>query len=210
MNIDAFILVGGKSSRLGRDKAMLPFDGTTLVERTAATIRKALPPSRITLVAANDTQLATSLALTHHLPLIFDIYKDRGPLGAVHAALCYARTDWAFIIACDFPFVSSDLLVHLTSFISNETDAIAPVQPDGNVQPLCSLWRVDPCLPAFAEILQENRRPPPVRKVMEQLRTRFVRFDKLKILAGAGNFFLNVNTPAELRAASALLDNLSA
>src|SRR5687767_13147461 len=112
MNVDAFILVGGSSKRMGRDKATLDFAGKTLVERTAATVRRVFPFSRITLVATDAGQADETL------PVILDVHKARGPIGAIHAALESAQTEWALILACDLPFVSDVLLLHLFKFVS--------------------------------------------------------------------------------------------
>jgi len=54
MEIDAFILIGGRSSRFGHDKSTVMIEGQTLIERTAETVSKAIPSARITLVAASD------------------------------------------------------------------------------------------------------------------------------------------------------------
>ncbi len=200
MDIEAFILVGGKSSRFGRDKATFLFEGTTLAERTAETIQNAFPSAVITLVADDDPQFSESLG--QRFPFIFDIHKGRGPLGAIHAALAHAPTEWAFIVACDFPYISSDMLLRLAGLISSETDAIVPVQPDQKIQPLCGFWRVEPSLNRVAEILELDKPTPPIKAVFEQLRATFVSFDELKDLPASDKFFVNVNRPSDLEAAS--------
>jgi molybdopterin-guanine dinucleotide biosynthesis protein A len=201
MEIDAFILVGGRSRRFGEDKASLQFKGESLIGRTAATIQKAVSPPRITLVAANAEQL---VSLSTTLPFVFDIYRGRGPFGAVHAALANSRVDWAFIVACDFPFISCELIHRLAGLISEDIDAVAPVQPDGKTQPLCALYRAKPCLAAVEEFLARDCPSPPVRAILEQVRTRFVQFDELVYLPGSANFFLNMNTPEDYETAIGL------
>lgn len=208
MDIDAFILVGGKSRRFGRDKATFPFEGTTLAERTAATIRNAFPSAGITLVAADEAQFSASLGLVQRFPFIFDIHKGRGPLGAIHAALAHSRAAWAFIIACDFPYVSSELLLRLAGLISSETDAIVPVQPDQRVQPLCCLWGVGECLNTVAEILELNKATPPVKAVFEHVRMRLVPFAELADLPGADRFFININNQSDYISSQRLVFDL--
>src|SRR6476659_6598378 len=105
---EAFILIGGRSSRLGTDKAFVELDGMTLAERAVANVQRGLSPQRITMVAGSSTQFATE-AIIADVPFIFDLYEGRGPLGGLHSALAYARTPWIFVLACDYPFVSTAL-----------------------------------------------------------------------------------------------------
>lgn len=198
MDIDTFILIGGRSTRMGRAKATLELAGHTLTERTSATVHRAFPTSRITLVAAAPAQADETL------PVIFDKYKNRGPIGAIHAALASAHTEWALVLACDFPFISTELLTRFADELSGNCDAVAPIQPDGNVQPLCAFYRVKSCLHVIKKPFGEKR-PPPAKWLLEQLRTIYVPFDEIAELPNSANFFLNVNTPADLARANALL-----
>ena len=93
MDIEAFILIGGRSSRFGRDKATMDFGGIPVVRRTADTIHDAISPPRITLVAANEMQLLAAAGLGLNLPFVFDVYAERGPVGGLHAAMSHARTE---------------------------------------------------------------------------------------------------------------------
>lgn len=199
MNLESFILIGGNSVRFGSDKALLKIDGQPLLQRTAETIKTALPAARITLVTSGPEQF---LGLNSALPFIFDLYPGRGPLGGLHAALAYARTDWIFVTACDYPFISADLIQHLERQISDDLDAVAPVQPDGRVQPLCAFYRIRPCLAVAEEFLTNNRPSPPLRAILDRVLTRLVPFEEIADLPNAENFFLNVNTPDNLELAA--------
>ncbi len=199
MDIDAFILVGGRSSRFGIDKANIHFDGKPLLERTVQTIKTALDPKRITLVAATEPQLQLSL------PFVYDIHQKRGPFGAVHAALASAQTDWAFIIACDFPFVSADLIERLAAKIAENTDAVAPIQSDGRIQPLVALYRVKSVLKFVDETLTNNQSSPPVKVIFEQVRPTLVPFETFADIPNSRDIFLNLNTPADLLRANEIV-----
>jgi molybdenum cofactor guanylyltransferase len=203
VKVDVFILIGGRSRRMGRDKATLEFAGETLVERTAATVGRAFPSSRITLVAADAGQAHETF------PAIFDVYKDRGPFGAIHAALATAQTEWVLILACDLPFVSDSLLLHLSSFVMGDVDAIVPLQEDGKPQPLCAFYRVEPCLEQVGQILAEDQSTPPAKAITALVRTHFVAFDQLCELPDAETFFINVNTPDDYRRAKASVLSVS-
>ncbi len=207
MNIEAYILIGGRSSRLGRDKASVKFDGVSLAERTANTIERAISPSRTTLVAANEFQLLSLAGIELSLPFVFDLYEGRGPWAGLHAALANARSEWILVLACDLPLISVELLSLLSEMVADDLDAVVPVQPDGKVQPLCALYRVKSFLEIVERPLLTERPTPPLRAVFEEVRTRLVEFDEYKDLPGSDHFFLNMNSPADLQRATEIIEN---
>jgi len=197
--IDSFILIGGNSSRFGSPKARIEIDGQPLLKRTAETIATALPGSKVTLVASSPEQF---LGLATDLPFIFDLHAGRGPWGGLHAALAYARTEWTFVTACDYPFLSVDLLKPMAGLINCTFDAIVPTQPDGRLQPLVAFYRTKPCLAVVEEFMANNRSTPPLRAIFDRINTRKVKFDEIAHLSNAENFFTNINTPADLESAT--------
>ena len=201
--IDVFILVGGRSSRLGRAKALVELDGRTLLQRAIDVAGDALDPPRITVVAGNSLQFATQ-AIVADTPFIFDLYENRGPLGGLHAALAYARTSWIFVLACDYPLVSRELIELLAKEVANEYGAVVPEQEDGRVQPLCAFYRTAAARPVVDEILERPRAIPPLRDVVTQLSPRIVKFDAYAHLANAKSLFTNINTPDDLERARSI------
>jgi molybdopterin-guanine dinucleotide biosynthesis protein A len=200
-DLEAFILIGGKSSRMsaiGLDKALLEMGGVTLAQRAASTITAALSPKQIYFVARDESQFAAK-DLPKNFPVIYDRYKDRGAYNGLHAALSAAQSEWILVLACDYPLVSAELLKFLAELRKDTFDAIVPVQPDDRVQPLCAFYRVAPCLKVVESFLSGDEKLPPLRAVFEKIKTRFVLFDELKHLPGAGNFFLNLNTPEDMK-----------
>lgn len=205
MDLEAFILVGGRSSRmapLGLDKALLKLDGVTLAERAASTVAAALSPKEIYFVARDEKQFAAG-GLPKNIPVIYDLHKDRGAYSGLHAALSTARTEWIFALACDYPLVSAGLLKFLADLIpeliDGAFDAIVPVQADRRVQPLCAFYRADACLKVVESFLLTDKKPPPLRAVFEKVKTRFVTFEEIGHLPDAEKFFLNLNTPDDLK-----------
>ncbi len=203
--IDAFILIGGRSSRLGTDKAFVELGGETLAERSIANIRSGLSTAeRITMVAGNSTQFATE-AITTDIPFIFDLHEGRGPLGGIHAGLCYAKTAWIFVLACDYPFVSPELIQLLARKITDEFGAIVPEQHDGRLQPLCAFFQVAAAQPVVEEILRRSRMPRPMHEIVAQLNPRIVEFTEYSHLTVSETFFLNVNTGEDLERARGIV-----
>src|SRR5688572_26563855 len=153
---EAFILIGGRSSRLGIDKAFVELSGRTLLQRAIDTVRSALPSAVITAVAGSSTQFEIN-AITSEIPFIFDLHEGRGPLGGIHAALSYANAPWILVLACDYPFVSDELIDLMVEKVSDEFGAIVPEQQDGRMQPLCAFYRVDAARLVVEEIIGRPR-----------------------------------------------------
>src|SRR5688500_815062 len=129
-DIEAFILIGGRSSRLGTHKAFVNVGGRTLAQRAYDVVRRSYPDARTTMVAGNSLQFGIE-AIVMAVPFIFDLYEGRGPLGGVHAALAHAQTPWIFVLACDYPFVSADLIRLIRDRVEDKFGAIVPEQQDG-------------------------------------------------------------------------------
>ena len=197
MDIEAHILIGGRSSRLGSDKAFVEINGTSLAQRALETVRASGIASKVTFVAGSETQFAFE-ALTLDAPFIFDMVEGRGPLGGLHAALSYAQTEWIFLLACDYPFISPDLLRFLAGCISDEFGAVVLEQSDGRLQPLCALYKVEATRPVVNEIIKLPRVPPPMREIVELLTPRIVKPTEYSHLNGSGHFFSNLNTPEDM------------
>ncbi len=184
-SISGFILLGGASRLMGTDKAFLKLEGESFVERIAREIRSI--SNSVTLVGKEP---ASSLGLKQ----VKDVFPDWGALGGVHTALSECAGGWALIVACDFPLVTGELFGRLKEFREGH-DAVAPIQDDGIPQPLCTLYRVEPCLRIAEEMIRLGERKPVA--LLQSVRTRWVSFAELSTLRGANHFFDNVNTPED-------------
>jgi molybdenum cofactor guanylyltransferase len=182
-----FILAGGASSRMGRDKARLRLDGATFVARIAAALHAITPEVKIVSARPDSADL--------RLAVVPDLFLGCGALGGLHAALTDCRAIWAAVVSCDLPFVNGDLLLRLVSLATSEFDAVAPVQPDGRLQPLCALYRAQVCLACAEQLLAAGERRP--RVLLQQVRTRLVTPVELNDLPDADLLWLNINTPAD-------------
>lgn len=204
MDIEGFILTGGQSRRMGKDKSRLVLDGASFVDRIAGELSEAT--LSVTLVGrADDFRVANELRARNseretrnskpqNHKIVPDVYPDWGALGGVHTALSNCAAAWALVVACDFPFVTRQLFTRLGSF-AEDFDAVAPIQSDGIPQPLCTLYRVEPCLGRAEQFIKSGERKPIA--LLQSVRTRWVSFDELSKLAGADHFFENINTPED-------------
>jgi len=197
-SIAGFILVGGESRRMGTDKSGLTLDGQSFVDRIAGEVSGVAPS--VTIVGSNAA--ARQLKPSSNPAIVPDVYPHWGALGGVHAALaacsaqCSAQysAQWALIVACDFPFVTRDLFVRLAS-VREGFEAVAPIQSDSIPQPLCALYRVEPCLARAEELIKSGERKPIA--LLQSVNTRWVRFSELADLKYATRLFDNINTPQD-------------
>jgi molybdopterin-guanine dinucleotide biosynthesis protein A len=187
METEGFILAGGASSRMGEDKSRLSLGGRTFVESAAEALRAV--STRVSVVSSRPG------AESHGLPVVADLRFGLGALGGLHAALAACRAEWAAVVACDLPFVTGELLARLSSARSDALDAVAPLQEDGRVQPLCAFYRARACAERVEELIRTDELRP--RALLSRVRSRLVAFEELRDLEGSGRFFLNVNTPED-------------
>ncbi len=198
LDVEGFILVGGRSSRMGTDKSRLQFGGQTSVERIAAELRSVT--RRISLVGSSRAGYDPDLRI------VPDTHERWGALGGIHAALGACVSDWALIVACDLPFVTRDLCSRLLTLSQQESpDAVVPIQPDGRPQPLCALYRREPCRLEADQLIASGEHTP--RALLANVNPRWVRPAELIDLPGAENFFFNVNTPQDYERAKQICQN---
>jgi molybdopterin-guanine dinucleotide biosynthesis protein A len=196
LDVEGFILVGGRSSRMGTDKSRLQFGGRTSVGRIAAELRSITP--KISLVGQGRADFDPDLK---RIP---DTHERWGALGGIHAALSACAAGWALIVACDLPFVTRELCSRLWTLSQKDLpDAVVPIQPDGRPQPLCALYRREPCLLEAEKLIASGEHTP--RALLANVTTRWVQPEEVIDLPGAENFFFNVNTPADYEQAQQIL-----
>lgn len=183
-DIEAFILTGGASRRMGTDKSQLLIERQTFTDRISETL----------LTVTDSVTIVGRQPEESRLPSIADIYPQWGALGGLHAALTACRREWAIVVACDLPFVTAELFSYLAS-LRLDHEAVVPIQPDGRPQPLAALYRVDPCRQRATDLIEAGRRRP--LDLLEAVKTRWVPFDDLRNLEQAEKFFVNINTPSD-------------
>ncbi len=193
-SIAGFILVGGESRRMGTDKSALTLNGQSFVDRIAGEMSGV--SSSVTIVGSNTAAL--QLKHSRNAAIVPDVYPHWGALGGVHAALaaCSAQgsAKWALVVGCDFPFVTKELFARLAS-VREGFEAVAPIQNDSIPQPLCALYRVEPCLIRAEELIKSGERKPIA--LLQSVGTRWILFSELADLKQANSLFDNINTPQD-------------
>jgi len=181
----AVILAGGKSSRMGRSKALLPFDGEPLIAHVVRGLKEMFAEAIV--VAAPDQELPSLPAL-----LVRDEVAYRGPVSGIYHGLKASTREVCFVASCDAPFLNHALIAHLLSKIP-EYDVVVPFWQD-RFQPLHAVYRT-----GVAALLKDQLDRGELRPISlyDKVRTRKIAEDEIRGLEPEGLSFLNMNSPED-------------
>ena len=196
--ITAVILAGGRSRRLGRDKAVEPFDGEPLIRRVIRRASEAVSARKVVVVVA-DPERAAALPLDDHHCTAVDIFPDCGSLGGIYTGLNAATTEWSLVTACDMPFLSAPLLAHMAG-LRDGADAVVPVV-DGRPEPTHALYNRR-CLPAIEAKLRAGQLK--ISGFFDDVTVRYVLEGDLRNFDPDLLSFFNINRPEDLARATEL------
>ncbi len=174
--LGAVVLCGGKSTRMGRPKAWLPFGGEPLLVRVVSRIAEAASP--IVVVAAPDQELP---ALPAGVRIVRDAVSGRGPLQGILAGLSALEglAEAAYVSSTDAPFVHPELVRRLEVLRTEGDHDIAVPRAQGHHHPLAAVYRTSVRAVVSGLLDADLRRP---FFVFERARTRFV--EEPDLLAG--------------------------
>ena len=181
-DVTGVLLAGGKSRRMGRDKARIMFNGQSLVERSLGLLQRFFPT---VFIAGDRPELAGP-----ELPAIPDIYPGSA-LGGLHTGLKTAKTDWIFVAPCDMPFPDGRIVERLLAH-RNGYDAVVPRTPEG-YEPVFALYHKN-CLPRMESMLRQNRFR--IYDFYQRINIRFL--DPPELPEGWQRSLVNVNTLQDL------------
>ncbi|KWW20976.1 hypothetical protein AS888_15235 [Peribacillus simplex] len=170
MESTMLLLAGGKSSRMGENKALLTIAGDVNISRVASELKKV---SDNVLVITNTFDDYRFL----QLPLIADLHKDHGPLGGLHAGMTASQTQLHFLAACDMPFVSATVIHELMANYEPSFDAVIP-EINGRLQPLFAVYHKT-CLPVLTECLMS--RELKMSRFLEKISVKIIREKDFKL-----------------------------
>jgi len=184
MRIGAVILCGGRSRRMGREKALLLLENKTFIQ----CIEEQLQPFDEVLLSVRGEGQEL---LPHHRH-IADRYCDCGPMGGLHASLAACRSDALLAVACDLPLFRYDLAELLCSKLQDGVDAVVPISQDGRIHPLCAVYRKETTA-VFEKNLTEGQYR--LREALQRMQVCYV-----TVPQALQNCLQNVNTPEEYQA----------
>lgn len=183
------VMAGGKSSRMGTDKAFIPLLGKPMIEHVLDRVR-GLGDEQI--IITNAPQKYRYLGL----PLYSDIHKESGPLGGLHAALARARHDHVLVVACDMPWLNAALLEHMVS-LRTSADVIVP-RWTKHPEPLHAVYS-KACLEPITDCLRAQTLK--LIAFYGRVRVRYLEREELTKFDASGRSFANINTPDDLKQA---------
>ena len=177
------ILAGGKSSRMGTDKGMMQFNGEYLIEKAIS----ALKPCVNDLLISSGNRAYDRFGLKR----ISDIIPSQGPISGIHAALQFAAPEPVFILSCDMPWVTAEVIQHIIDSAEDEKLCI-PVHR-GELQPLCAVY---PSMMAeyFRHCILEKDLS--LRRILYQIPRIEIRSEDIP--GFTEKYFVNLNTPTDL------------
>lgn len=192
------ILAGGASRRFGPDKPLQRVGQRSML---AQVIMTALATSEeVIVVTGNPLQEARyRQEIPPSVALVHDKVSQKGPLIALYTGLENIRSEYAVVLPSDCPFVKKEVILYLLR-VADGRDAAIPVWPDGKIEPLHCVFRVEPARRAITEALKAEM--DTIREMIQQLdRVELVPIKKIKELDPHLVSLLNINTREDLERA---------
>src|SRR5438552_10762581 len=178
----AVVLAGGESRRFGSDKALARFRGEPLIARVVRELRN-VGFNQVAIAAKEPEKYADAAPGAE---LLRDVRPIQTPLAGLAAGLRASRHALVFACAADMPFAADPALIDALVAAIAGHDAVVP-EAGGSLQPLCALWRRQPCL-AIAEELLDSARPPGPRAILHRVRAAKLEWADIRP-------FLDADTP---------------
>lgn len=191
----SIILAGGKSTRLGRAKALQTIEGKTLIQWVID--RLAVLSTEIIIATAHGEAIPCSSPVT--MRTVADVYPDGGPLGGIYTGLASSSGARAIIVGCDTPFLNVELLAHMMR-ISPEFDVVVPRVGD-KVEPLCAVYSRR-CMDTIRGLLDENELR--ITTLFGLVSVRYIEVSEIDTFDPEHLSFLNANSQTDLERARRL------
>lgn len=185
--LSAFVLAGGQSTRMGTDKALVEFEGITLLARALGLASTVTTDVRI---------LGSGEKFASYGEVVEDEFPNHGPLGGIHAALRASAVDLNLILAVDMPFINQQFLEYLANEARKCSAVVTLPRTAGGWQPLCAIYRKPFAELAESALQQGKNKIDPLFALVE---LRVLEDAELAKQGFSVEIFQNVNTPEELR-----------
>ena len=187
LQMTALILAGGKSRRMGFNKAFLKYGYKTFIEHQIATLRKIFDEI---LLSANEAGIYDNL----NLAIVPDIFPEKGPLSGICAGLIRAASSHAFVIACDMPFINEKVILYLKGLI-DDYDVVVP-QTSRGLEPMHAFYSKNCIQPMYCCLEKEKLR---IIDFFSEVKVRIVDEKEFKGLDASTQSLINLNTPEEYK-----------
>ncbi|MBI5699276.1 molybdenum cofactor guanylyltransferase [Candidatus Saganbacteria bacterium] len=179
--MNLIILAGGKSSRLGKDKAFVKFEGVPIIERILSVLGTLFGKC---LIVTNTPEKYADLGCR----VVTDVYQGVGPLGGLHAGLTASDSERNLVTACDMPLINQELVKYLINVKGQ--DAVVPVVK-GFPEPLLAVYSKK-CLPAIDKMIRGGQYK--ISRLYDKVATKFIDEKELREIDPELLSFCNINT----------------
>lgn len=193
VSVSGIVLAGGRSSRMGSDKASLLLDGVSMLQRSIDRLGTVV--DELVLVGAPGRPLP-SVATDLPTELVEDPVEGEGPLVGIAAGLEACRGSAAVVVAVDMPLVEAELLRRLVERLDEAHRWVVPFA-EGRPQPLCSAFATSALAVLRAHLEAGDRAPMAVAADLDAYR---MQPEEWRAYDAEGLSFVNVNTPEEFAA----------
>lgn len=183
-------MAGGKSLRLGREKALEPINNQRLIDRVISVICSIC--SEI-IIVTNQEQYRKLVKENLRATVQVDLIPGKSSLGGIYTGLAYTSTTYNLVVACDMPFLNHALLSYMIS-IAQGYDVIVP-RIDSYLEPLHAIYKIS-CMSIIEKLIQEDKLS--VFRLFEYMNTRYVDKDEVNLFDPDHLSFFNVNTKNDL------------
>ncbi|MBX9667931.1 MAG: molybdenum cofactor guanylyltransferase [Candidatus Obscuribacterales bacterium] len=183
--LTAMILCGGRSKRMGRAKAFLPYAGSTMIAHIVEMLGDMFVK---TLLVSNEPESYEDFGLD----VVKDILPYRGPMGGILSGLLVAETDYSFVIACDMPLVNKKLVRDMTA-ARNGFDAVVLSHSTG-LEPLFAVYSKTCVKPLEESLFAGNLS---VQDLIGGLKATTFKYDQDRYECAALPPYFNINTPQD-------------
>ena len=182
------ILAGGLNRRLeGQNKALLPVGDQPILDRLVTLFRQFFNQ----IIVVTNHPLAY---VSYDVTIVTDLLTIRSSLTGIQAGLFHAQAPYAFVCACDMPFIKKELIEILMKAIEPRWDVIAPVTREG-YQPLCAIYSKR-CLQPIEEQLKKQELK--ISRLFAKVKVKSIAEEKLRQVDSELVSFFNINTPDDL------------
>lgn len=184
-DVTGIILAGGKSSRMGKNKALLEIGGEKIIDKAVSLFKSLF---KEVILVTNTPEEYAGL----DVKVVTDIFPGKGSLGGIYTGLAYASCDYSFVVSCDMPFLKRELIEYLIE-LKDGFDVVVPRLRTGH-EPLHSVYSKECLKPIEALIKKGDLR---IIDFYPKVRVKEVSEDELAPFISEPSPFVNINTPED-------------
>lgn len=185
-NITCIVLSGGKSSRMGENKALLKIEDKTIIEHTVELMKSIFTTVLLITNTPGEYEFL-------NIPIHEDIFKEKGPLAGIHSGLVNSSTETNFIISCDLPLMSKEVIEYILNFKTEKS--ITLCKADDYIQQLAGVYSKS-LFPIIESILTTEKKHS-VYSLLDKTDSEIIEIEELGFYKK--DMFLNMNRPEDYK-----------